>query len=257
MVPSIPRGAVRALFTHARAVPLAPAPGVSVRACRAVLVALVVFVDRDSWSGAWPAVATLAERAEVSIRTARRALRALEAAGVIVTEVGGGRRSSRYRLVRPPAEPDAVTGQAGQDDRRSPVFTPPLPSVEAAQAAPRPKRIRKLPEDLRPLADALTSRGLRASFSLTGEQVADVRAALSRHGVPALVGAAYRAHQPLRPARWWSAWLGLWSGLHAPSGVPAGTPATSAPPAPQLRPEVNAAGAAACRAVLAARRRAA
>ncbi|WP_261565463.1 helix-turn-helix domain-containing protein [Frankia gtarii] len=255
----IPQRAVRALFTYARSVPLAPTTGVSIRAMRAVLVALVAFVDADSWSGAFPAVPTLATRAECSVRTARRALRALEAAGVIVTDLGGGRRSSRYRLVRPAAAaaPDSVTGQPGQDDRRSPVFTPPLPSVEAAPAAPRPKRIRTLPDDLRPLADALTSRGLRASFSLTGEQLADVRAALARHGVTPLVGVAYRAHQPLRPARWWSAWLGLWSGLHAPASVPAGTAATSAPPVPELRPELNAAGAAACRAELAARRRAA
>ncbi len=243
----VPRGAMRALFSYARAVPLTPAPGVSVRACRAVLVALVAFVDRDTWAGAWPAVATLADRAEVSTRTARRALRVLEATGVIVTELGGGRRSSRYRIVRP--EP-AVTGQTGQDDRRPPVST--RSSLRSERRTPAaPKRSTAVPDDLLPLASALASRGLRASFSLLPEQVTEVRDAIARHGVATLVRAAYAAHKVTDPARWWSAWLGLWSGLHTPPTPVSAAPAADAPP--PRDPDLNARGAAAARDALAAR----
>ncbi|WP_035920417.1 helix-turn-helix domain-containing protein [Frankia sp. QA3] len=220
--------------------PLAPSTGVSVRATRAVLVALVAYIDAGSWSGAFPSLPTLAGRAECSVRTARRALRALEAAGVLVTELGGGRRSNRYRLVRPVAvedeAPDAApsaAGQPGQDDRRPRRSTSLLRSAQKRRAAaPRSKtekrtRITEIPDDLRPLADALVSRGLRAAFGLTVEQVANVRQAVAQHGVTALVTAAYRAWRRDDPARWWSAWLGLWTGL--PS-VPVKAPESHAEP---------------------------
>ncbi len=254
------RAAMRVLFAHARAVPLVPAPGVSVRATRAVLLALVVFCDRESWAGAWPAVPTLAERAEVSIRTARRALRVLEAAGIIVTEVGGGRRSSRYRITRP--DPDvtsstvvapSVAGLPGQDDRRSPVSTslPPFGRKRRTPpAASKSKRSTTIPDDIRPLADALAGRGLRASFSLTSDQVAEVRAAVARHGVVPLVRAAYAAHRATNPARWWSAWLGIWGGLTStPAPAP---PVTSADAPPARDPDRTVRGASAARASLAA-----
>lgn len=215
----MPRGALRVLYAHARAVSIASAPGVSARSSRNVLLALVAFCDRDTWAGAWPALATLAGHADVSIRTARRALRVLEAAGVIATELGGGRRSSRYRIIRPASTP-SVADQPGHDDRRPPVSTPLAPSGRKRRpaAAPtstlnpepeskpeskrkpmrKPKRIWNLPEDLRPLADALATRNLRAAFSLLPEQLAEVRRALAEHGIPALVRAAYTAYRSRR-----------------------------------------------------------
>ncbi len=48
VVPIVPRRALHALFTYARSVPLASTTGVSPRAMRAVLVALVAFLDADS-----------------------------------------------------------------------------------------------------------------------------------------------------------------------------------------------------------------
>ncbi|MCK9898030.1 helix-turn-helix domain-containing protein [Frankia sp. AgB32] len=257
----MPRGALSVLYSHARAVALTSAPGVSARTCRSVLIALVAFCDRDTWAGAWPAVATLAERAEISPRTARRALRVLETAGIIATEIGGGRKSSRYRIVPPSTEPSPVSGQTGQDGLRSPVSIP-LPPFgrkrrpAAAASNSNPKRIKQLPEDLRPLADALTARNLRAAFSLTAGQLAEVRQALAEHGIPALVRAAYAAHKAADPARWWSAWLGLWSGLTAPSRPTAPTgPSPDSSPRPDRNPERTTAGAAAVRAALAAVRR--
>ncbi|MCL9794628.1 hypothetical protein [Frankia sp. AgKG'84/4] len=149
-----------------------------------------------------------------------------------------------------------MTGQRGRSGRRSPVFTPHLTSFGAAGGAVRSrlKRLRELPDDLLPLSQELLARGLRASFSLTAAEVAEVREALARHGVAPLVRAAYAAHQPLRPARWWSAWIGLWSGL--PTRLPArsAAPPSAADTPPPRRPDVTAAGLTACRAALAARR---
>ncbi len=252
------------LFRHAEAVALAAVAGVSVRMMRQVLLALCQHADSRSWDGAFPALDTIAARAECSIRAARRALRALEAGGIIVTEVGGGRRSSRYRIVRPDSPPPADKApQPGQEDRGSlscnslPPFGRKRRTAAASNSNPSPKRIKQLPADLRPLADALTARNLRASFSLTVEQLTEVRRVLAEHGIPALVRAAYAAHRATDPARWWSAWLGLWSGLTAPSRptAPAG-PMGDSPPRPDRNPERTAAGAAAVRVALAAVRRA-
>jgi hypothetical protein len=127
-------------------------------------------------------------------------------------------------------------------------------SERRTPAAPNPKRIKQLPEDLKPLADALSARGLRASFSLLPEQLADVRRALAEHGVTALVRVAYAAHRATDPARWWSTWLDLWAGLTTPR-----RPDTAPEPVPDVpsRPTKDvgrtAAGAAAARAGLAGR----
>ncbi len=260
MVPSIPRRqAVAALYSHARRLPLTPTAAggkiVSVRVLRAVLLSVAHYLDATTWAGAFPSMATLAERAGVSVSTARRAVRALEAGGILAVEVGGGRRSNRYALRRPePAAPveDRAPRSAGPTIPRG--STPPLlrfAQKRRTPAAPSPKRTTTIPDDLRPLADALTSRGLRASFSLTPDQVAEVRGAVARHGVAPLVRAAYAAHRATNPARWWSAWLDLWSGLTTPTTAP--TPATApADAAPPRDPDRTARGASAARASLAA-----
>ncbi|MCK9898011.1 helix-turn-helix domain-containing protein [Frankia sp. AgB32] len=254
------------LFEYIEHVALVAVAGVSVRLMRRVLDTLCSYADSRSWDGAFPAVSTIAAGSECSVRAARRALRALEDAGIIVTEVGGGRKSSRYRIVRPaqaaPVAPPVVAEQPGHAGRGSfscislPPFGRKRRPAAASNSNPNPKRIKKLPEDLRPLADALTARNLRAAFSLTVEQLAEVRRALAEHGVPALVRAAYNAHRATDPARWWSAWLGLWSGLTAPSRpAPASGPAPDVPPRPDRDPVRAAVGAAAARAALATARR--
>lgn len=83
-----------ALYSHVRALPLVPtAVGsvvVSVRVLRSVLLAIAYYLDADDWSGAFPFVATIAGRAECSVSSARRAVRALEAAGVLAASSSAG-----------------------------------------------------------------------------------------------------------------------------------------------------------------------
>ncbi len=288
------RSAVRALYAYARTVPLTPTvvgpTTVSSRVLRSVLAAVVRNVDAVTWAGSFPSMETIAARAECSVSTARRAVRALESLGLLVTERGGGRLSNRYQLVRPddgqehtndtpdgPEDHGAVredtTGQPGQDDRRHPISTRKIfkrltPDRSPAQAhaapqtsTPTKSRIRLIPDDLRPLADALAARGLRASFSLLPDQLDIVRQALTRVGVTAMVTAAYRAFKAADPPRWWSAWLGIWEGLGEPvssnDGHQARGIAPDRSPVPVASPAVTAAALAACKAAVDARRRAA
>jgi len=262
------RTSVAALYSHARSIALVPTvvggKTVSSRVLRAVLLAVANYLDPTDWAGAFPSMATLPDRAEVSVSTARRAVRALETIGILVVEIGGGRRSNRYRLVRSkPAEAPAGTANEfvenaaparsqgpcssvpGTDD--SVVSTSPhSPFGRMRQHAAAHKRGRAVPDDLRPLADALAAKGLRAAYGLTAAQLAEVRAVVARAGVPAMVAAAYRAHRAADPARWWSAWVDLWVGLHVPAHTPA-APVSEPEGAPIGDPVV---GAAACRAAL-------
>ncbi|CUU60299.1 Helix-turn-helix domain-containing protein [Parafrankia irregularis] len=274
MASSIPqRSAVSALYSHVRAIRLVPTVVcgrmVSVRVLRSTLLAIAYYLDAEDWSGAFPSMPTLAARAEVSESTARRAVRALEAIGILATERGGGRRSNRYRIVCPPgsveeAEPAPMSSEAETSVQdRAPQSSGPTTFCRSTSRSPRrrtrrprrpaaaSRRGRMVPEDLLPLADALAARGLRASYALTAEQTERVRAALRRVGVGAMVSASYRAHRAADPARWWSAWLDLWSGLHAESvRSMRATPVGSA-----SMPGDTAAGAAACRAALTAVKR--
>lgn len=88
-----------------------------------VMIALADFADESGLS--WPSVRRLAHRARVSERTARRALRNLEAIGQVTTDGGGGRASNRYRLTfadplpLPGSTPVNLAGVPGQADPRS------------------------------------------------------------------------------------------------------------------------------------------
>ncbi|SQE00831.1 conserved hypothetical protein [Parafrankia sp. Ea1.12] len=55
------------------------------------------YLDAADWSGAFPSMPTLAARAEVSVSTARRAVRG--------ARPGGGRRPGHRARWRPPVEP--------------------------------------------------------------------------------------------------------------------------------------------------------
>ncbi|WP_235497952.1 hypothetical protein [Frankia sp. R43] len=197
---------------------------------------------------------------------------------MLVTVIGGGRKSNDYRLVRPvevaPAVPnvasDAASDEVGPvmavvewddetDDVRivepdtdsegpiTPVtvtddttsFTPESfmrPGLNSHQGGGvRPQaayidRIRVVPDDLRSLAEGLADARLRASFSLTREQVDIVRAALGRVGEGALIRAAELAHKAWDPARFWSAWVGIWQGLTPRSAPRKSTARTSTSP---------------------------
>ncbi len=62
---------------------------------------LSTYADRDGW--AWPSIETLARSSGVSKRMTPKALKNLEALGVIEIETGGGRgKTSRYRFTLQP-----------------------------------------------------------------------------------------------------------------------------------------------------------
>ena len=75
-------------------------PGVS-HAAGKVLAALAYHADQQKLT-CWPSVETLARETQVSERGVRYALRSLEAAGAILTELSSGRSSSLYRLLIAP-----------------------------------------------------------------------------------------------------------------------------------------------------------
>ena len=75
-------------------------PGVS-HAARLVLAALAYHADQQKLT-CWPAVETLARETQVSRRGVQYALRKLETAGAIQTELSSGRSSSLYRLMIAP-----------------------------------------------------------------------------------------------------------------------------------------------------------
>lgn len=123
---------------------------------RHVLVALADHVD-DSTQVAWPSLARLSRRTGRDIRTIRRTMRALEAAGIISTDHQSaptrGTDSTRPNLYHwhpegtmsgtadrdiPPVDkppgttpaPGTTPGDPGQDARGAPGTTPAEPSIE-------------------------------------------------------------------------------------------------------------------------------
>lgn len=98
--PWLPMRFARSVHLEASQVPGAQA---SVQLQRTVLLIIASYADPDG-GHANPSVPTIAADAGVNERTARRALRALEAAGLVRTRTGDprGQRSNRYQLVLPP-----------------------------------------------------------------------------------------------------------------------------------------------------------
>ncbi|WP_322766501.1 helix-turn-helix domain-containing protein [Frankia sp. Cr1] len=201
----------------------------SVALQRVVLCEIASFADADG-TGAFPAVATLARLVGCSDRSIQRTLRALEQGGHITTITGGGRLSNWYTIAMPAASDRHVTAPptacrptstCTKEIKSGSARAPETPSRCASVPTRTPPRSgprgRSIPDDLRPLADALHARGLRAAYALDDHQADDVRTIIARVGIPAMVAAAYRAFQPARPAVWWSAWLGIWAGLYVPA----------------------------------------
>lgn len=124
---------------------------------RLVLLAIADSADDDG-SNAWPSVARLAHKAQVSERTVQRAIRSLEAMGLVFIEenVGGpgnarsDRRPNRYTVLLPgcqsvtPKEPrgdtqraNGVTPSAPRGDTavvRTVLDPSKYPSIDALQA---------------------------------------------------------------------------------------------------------------------------
>lgn len=108
-------------------------------AAKAVLIVLADHVDMDGWC--WPTVARIGFRAGLAERAVRMALRQLEGAGLLHTEVGAGRgRVSRYRVlhncdVQPEAPSRRPNGHA-EKVQEVPLSVDTKPAPHAPIAAP-------------------------------------------------------------------------------------------------------------------------
>lgn len=126
---------------------------------KAVLSALAGYA-REPDLVAWPSLSTLAGVVGVTDRTVRRTLRALEAAGWIeAIERGGGRRTTRYRVVldRPEGGQDVLSGGTqcpGSGDTVSPERVI-EPINELGAEAPEPEEDR-MPDDVSQTAQEIT-----------------------------------------------------------------------------------------------------
>lgn len=97
-----------------------------------ILDALAGFASENGV--AWPSVPTLADRAGRCERTARNALRALEAAGLVVTVPSRGRTSNRYRLAVTAQQAEALV--RAQAERRAQPGNPADPAAPTRQNVP-------------------------------------------------------------------------------------------------------------------------
>lgn len=98
---------------------------------RLVLIAIADYA-RDDGTNAYPSVATLAKKANISIRSARNALRQLEDSGEIETtpsDGGGKERTNIYRVILPGLNPESE----------------PTPRQNLPPAKSAPGKIRSLP----------------------------------------------------------------------------------------------------------------
>jgi hypothetical protein len=74
-----------------------------------VLLALADYADDNGYC--WPAMPSVAAKARMSERNARRIVRKLEASGLLLVEENRGRNATnRYRVIAPVAKPDTVSG---------------------------------------------------------------------------------------------------------------------------------------------------
>ncbi|HEU5430480.1 MAG TPA: helix-turn-helix domain-containing protein, partial [Thermomicrobiales bacterium] len=122
----------------------------------AVYAALARRADRDGDS--WPRLRSIADQAATSPNTARRAIRLLEALGLVEVaaryEQGSHRQTSNlYTLLTPPAQPPHL----GDDpdgwptpERRIVLIEPPRPGVSAVRPESVADARRAYPPPLRP-----------------------------------------------------------------------------------------------------------
>lgn len=88
------------------------------------LVMLALADNADDRGACWPSMLTIARKARISERTARRSVRTLEELGELVSVRGGGMASNRYRinldprvaLADPGHDDPAAIGTPGQND---------------------------------------------------------------------------------------------------------------------------------------------
>jgi hypothetical protein len=116
-----------ALMTLVNNVELSPTPGISVRACRAVLRCMARLASDDGefrYGMRQSKVATLAEYSAATIKRAQRFL--VEHGFLERVATGGGRRSTRWRIrvdrlhPTPPPEPPRASSQPAESQQRNP-----------------------------------------------------------------------------------------------------------------------------------------
>ena len=110
-------------------------PGVS-HAAGKVLAALASHADQRKLT-CWPAVETLARETQVSRRGVQYALRKLETAGAIRTELSSGRSSSLYRLMIAPNPARIAPPNRARIALVNPARIAPLPRKDCA---PQPRK---------------------------------------------------------------------------------------------------------------------
>jgi hypothetical protein len=101
------------------------------------LLVLLALAERADKTGlCWPGLAEIADRSRVTIRSAQRILRRLEAGDWLAVEAGGGRTSNRYRinlaaLTQSHPTPDAQSSHPRRPRHLTPDarVTPPLTPV--------------------------------------------------------------------------------------------------------------------------------
>jgi len=106
---------------------------------RGELLVLLALADFSNDGGeSWPSVKSIADKARMDERSARRILRKLEASGWLTSDVGGGRHGcSRYRInpdTSPPGQnvpPDKTRRKPGQNapETRTPVSPEPSRTI--------------------------------------------------------------------------------------------------------------------------------
>ena len=116
------------------------------------LIGLVLDTFMDGQGFAWPSRATIAARARVDVSTVDRALRQLEAAGLLTVSRSRGRRSNRYLAVFPDSCTGAAVGEAQQPHVCGPdggdgaavnggTAVPPEAAIEKSPSKPRAEEV--------------------------------------------------------------------------------------------------------------------
>jgi len=151
---------------------------------------------------------------------------------VIADREANAARVTEHRARKEAARNAITNGVTNGVGNRTPARPDPssLPTEEMQQRASAREGISPIPVGAIPLIDALTAEGLVVSWDLTPIQWAQVRAAVERSGIPALVEHSKRRHHAApSPANSARAWLRDWSTLPA---LNAGAPL--APPRPSV-----------------------
>ncbi len=201
----------------------------------------------------WPSIDSVARRARCSESTARRSVRKLEDAGLLVREgFSRGRATNRYRIITNPGKSTGLGSDTDsypqvtnpvkmtpcQIDRvESPTLAPvtanpgvgdtptlapvtPEPSLnpqEPPAAASGGGELDETTTRIDELESVIRAVGLAARFDrLSAHDRTAIRHLIDLHGAQALAAHAKAQHRPMDPAKFANAWIESWKALPAP-----------------------------------------